>query len=99
MINIIILYFLLINIRKIKPWRIKWAGYMPRMEGKPEGYRLRGRYTLIWESNIKANVKYMRHEAVDWTELTQNRVQWRAVVKKVTNHWVLYEGRRNVFTS
>jgi hypothetical protein len=55
--NIISSHFLLIKVRKIKSRRMRWAGYVARMEEKPEGYRPPWIYTLVWERNIKINIK------------------------------------------
>jgi hypothetical protein len=57
MINFIILHSSLINIRMIKPQRIRWTGYVAGMGGKPEGQRPFGRYRFTWEHNFKVNFK------------------------------------------
>jgi hypothetical protein len=49
---------------------------------KPEGKRPRGRYRCRFEDNIKINLKEGR-EDVNWTNVAEDRVQWRDVVRTV----------------
>jgi hypothetical protein len=51
---------------------------------KPEGNRPFERPMHIWKDDLK-NIWC---ENVDWTELTQNRGQWWALVNMVMNLWV-----------
>jgi hypothetical protein len=50
--------------------------------GKPEGYRPLGRPRRRWEDNIKID---LRQDGVVWTDLAQDRDQWRALVNTVMN--------------
>jgi hypothetical protein len=50
---------------------------------EPEEKRQLGRRRYRWEDNIKLNLREIRWEGVDWINLTQDRVQWRAVVNTV----------------
>jgi hypothetical protein len=38
-----------------------------------------------WEDNIRMYLKEIGWEGVDWIQLAQNRVQWRAFVNTVKN--------------
>jgi len=53
--------------------------------GKPEGKRPLGRSRCGWEDNIKMDLQEMGCGDVDWTELTQDRDRWRALVNAVMN--------------
>jgi hypothetical protein len=53
--------------------------------GKPEGKRPLGRYRRRWEDNIKMDLQEVGRGATDWTDLTQDRDRWRALVDAVTN--------------
>jgi hypothetical protein len=48
--------------------------------GKREGKRLLARSRRRWENNIKKEPS-----AIDWIDLTQDRDQWRALVRTVMN--------------
>ena len=50
--------------------------------GKPEGKRPLGRPRLIWEDNIKMDLREVGGGG-DWMELTQDRNRWRALVNTV----------------
>jgi hypothetical protein len=41
-----------------------------------------------WEDNIKMDIGEIEWGSVDWINLTQDRDQWRALVKAVMNLWV-----------
>jgi hypothetical protein len=41
--------------------------------GKPEGRRPLGRPRRRWENNIKMDLREVGWEAIDWTDLAQNR--------------------------
>jgi hypothetical protein len=56
--------------------------------GKPEGKRPLGRIRRRWKDNIRQDRGEIGWEDVDWLHLTQNRDQWRALVKAVMNVWV-----------
>jgi hypothetical protein len=50
--------------------------------GKPEGKKPTGRQKLRWVDNIKMNLRY---NGMDWTDLAQDRDQWKAVVNTTVN--------------
>jgi hypothetical protein len=56
--------------------------------GKPEGKRPLSSPRLRWKDNIKADVQEVGCGGLDWTEVTQDRDRWRALVKAVMNLWV-----------
>ena len=82
-------------IRVIKQRRVRWAGHVARMGesrcvfrvlvGKPEGKRLRGRPNRRWEDNINMDLQEVGCGDVYWTDLTQDRDSWRALVNAVMN--------------
>jgi hypothetical protein len=49
----------------------------------PEGNRALGMLRLKWKDNIKLCLKVKGHEGMEWIELAQDKVQWRALVNKV----------------
>jgi hypothetical protein len=51
--------------------------------GKSEGSL--GRHRHRWEYNIKMDLIVIGWGGMDWTDLTQDRDQSRAIVKMVTN--------------
>jgi hypothetical protein len=53
--------------------------------GKSEVNRPLGRARRRWEDNIGMDIKEIGWEFVDWMHLTQDRVQWRALVNTVMN--------------
>jgi hypothetical protein len=55
------------------------------LEGKPEGKRPLGRQRRSWVDNIKIDLKEIGLDYMDWIDLTQDRYQWRALVKMVMN--------------
>jgi hypothetical protein len=58
--------------------------------GKPEGTRPLGRPRRRWVDNIKMDFKEIGYGGMNWTDLTQNRDQWRALVNMVINLRVTY---------
>jgi hypothetical protein len=80
-------------IRMIKSERMRYAGHVVRMGtkrsgystlvGKPERRRPLGR--LRCEDNIKIDIREMGWGGMDWTDLAQDRDQWRALVNTVMN--------------
>jgi hypothetical protein len=80
-------------VRVIKVRRVRWAGHVARMGerrgvyrvlvGRPEGKRLPGRPRRRWEENIKMGVREIGIDGVNWIQLAQDRVQWRACVNTV----------------
>jgi hypothetical protein len=48
--------------------------------GKPKGKRPLKIPRRRWENNIRMDFKKIGREVVNWMHLTQDRVQWRALV-------------------
>jgi hypothetical protein len=79
----------------IKSRRMKLAGHVARMRpkrsawrilaGKPEGKRTLGRPRPRCVDNIKIVLSGIELNATDWNDVTQDRDQWRALVKTVMN--------------
>jgi hypothetical protein len=57
--------------------------------GMPEGKKPLGRPRRRWEDNIKLDLREIRIDVVNWIQLAQNKVQWRACVNTVMNLRVL----------
>jgi hypothetical protein len=53
--------------------------------GRPEGKSPLGRPRRKWEDNIKMDLKEIEIYGVNWIQLAQDRVQWRACVNTVMN--------------
>jgi len=53
--------------------------------GKPEGKRPLERPRCRWEENIKTDLQEVGCGVMEWTELTEDRDRWRAVVNVVMN--------------
>jgi hypothetical protein len=53
--------------------------------GRPEGKRSLGRPRRRWEDNINLNLRELGIDGVNWIQLAQDRVQWRAFVNTVMN--------------
>jgi hypothetical protein len=74
----------------VKSRRMRWAGYVARMRantnacrtlvGKPEGKRPLGRPRCRWVDN-----REMGWGGMEWTDLAQDRDQWRTLVNTVIN--------------
>jgi hypothetical protein len=85
-------------IRVIKSRRMRWAGHVARMGekrnayrifvGKPEGKRRMGRPRHRWVDNIKMDLTEIGWDGMDWTDMAQEKYQWRALVNTVLNLWV-----------
>jgi hypothetical protein len=56
--------------------------------GKPEGKRPLGRPRSRWMDNIKMDFRETGWGGMGWTELAQDRDQWKALVNVVINLWV-----------
>jgi hypothetical protein len=65
---------------------------------KPDGTRLLRRLTHKWEDNIKTDLREIMWEVVDWMHMTQDRVEWWAVVNTVMNLRVPQKAE-NIFSS
>jgi hypothetical protein len=53
--------------------------------GKPEGKRPLGRPRRRWVDNIKMDLRDTGWDDMDWTDLVQDRDQWRALVNTAMN--------------
>jgi hypothetical protein len=51
--------------------------------GKPDGKKPLGRPSRRWVDNIKMDLREIGWDCVDWIDLAQDRVQWRALVNTV----------------
>jgi hypothetical protein len=52
---------------------------------KPERKRLLGRPRLRWEENIKMDLQDDGCGGMEWIELAQYRIRWRALLTAVLN--------------
>ena len=81
--------------RVVKSGRIRWAEHIARMGerrgvytamvGKPEGKRPLGSPKHSWEDNIEMDLQEVGSGGVEWIELAEDRVKWRALVNAVMN--------------
>ena len=84
-----------IVVRVIKSRRLRWAGYVARMEegrsafkiltGKPTGKRPFGRPRRRWEDNIRMGLEEKSINAGNWVDSVQDRNYWRALVNATLN--------------
>jgi hypothetical protein len=82
-------------VRVIKSRRLRWAVHVARMGegrcvyrilvGRSECKRKLGRPRRRWENNIKMDLRETGIDGVNWIQLAQDRVQWRACVNTVMN--------------
>jgi hypothetical protein len=82
-------------VRVIKSRRMRWGGHVARMGvgrgvyrvgvGRPEGKRPLGRPGRRWDDNIKMDLREIGIDGANWTQLAQDRVQWRVFVNTVMN--------------
>jgi hypothetical protein len=56
--------------------------------GNPEGNTPPGRPRGMWMDTIKMDLREIGWGGMDWTDLVQDRDQWRALVNPVINHRV-----------
>jgi hypothetical protein len=56
--------------------------------GKPEGKRPLGRPIRKWENTIRMDLREIGWGGMDWTDVAQDRDQWRALVDTIMNHRV-----------
>jgi hypothetical protein len=83
------------NIVKVIKSRMGWAGHVARMEegrgvymvlvGRPERKRPLGKPRRRWVDNIKLDIREAGIDGVNWIQLAQDRVRWRAFVNTVMN--------------
>jgi len=79
----------------IKSRRMRWAEHVAHMGerrgvyrvlvGKSEVKRPLGRPRCRWEDNIKLDLQEVGCGGLDWIEVAQDRVRWRALVNAVMN--------------
>ena len=79
----------------IKSRRLKWAGYVARIEegrstfkilkGTLTGRRPLGRPSRRWEDNIRTHLKEIDINTRNWVDSTQDRDYWRAFVNAALN--------------
>jgi hypothetical protein len=55
-------------------------------KAQPEGKRPIGRPKRRKKDNVKMNIKETRRKGLDWSDLTQDRNKWQAVVNAVMNY-------------
>jgi hypothetical protein len=60
-------------------------GFYRVLVGRPVGKRPLGRPRRRWEDNIKMDLREIGVDEVNWIQLAQDRVQWRAFVNTVMN--------------
>ena len=85
-------------VRVIKSIRLRWTGHVARMEesksafkiltDKPTGKRNIGRRKCRWEEDIGIDLKEICFNTRNWTDSTQDRDYWRALVKAALHLWV-----------
>ena len=79
-------------IRNLTTRRLRWAGYVARMEqsrnaqrvlvGKPERKKPFRRPRRRWEDNIKVDLRKVGCDPGEWIDLPEDRGQWRAYVRR-----------------
>ena len=81
--------------RVIKSRRLRWEGYVARMEegrsplkiltDTPNGKRLLGRPRRRWEDNIRKDLEKIGINMRNWVDSAQGRDYWRALVNAALN--------------
>jgi hypothetical protein len=66
-------------------WGGERRGVCRFLVGRPKGKRSLGRPRRRWEDNIKMDLREIGFDGVNWIQLAQDRVQWRAFVNTVMN--------------
>jgi hypothetical protein len=56
--------------------------------GRPKGKIPLGIPRHRWKDNIKMDLREIGIDGMNWIQLAQDRVQWRACVNMVMNLWV-----------
>jgi hypothetical protein len=79
----------------IKSRTMRWAGHIARkgekrnayrmLVGKPDGKRPLGRPVRRWIDHIKMDLRELEWCDMAWTDLAQDRDQWRALVNRIMN--------------
>jgi hypothetical protein len=59
-----------------------------KLVGNPVGKRPLGRPRHRWMNNMKIDLREIEWDGMDWIDLAQDRVQWRALVNTVMNFWI-----------
>ena len=82
-------------VRVNKSRRLRWAGYVARMEeggsafkilaGKPTGQSQLWRPRHRWEDNIRMQLKEIGINTRNWVDSAQSRDYWSALVNTVLN--------------
>jgi hypothetical protein len=60
-----------------------WQAWGRVLVGRPEGKRPRGRCKRRWDDKIKLHRREIGIDGVNWIQLAQDRVQWRAFLNTV----------------
>jgi hypothetical protein len=56
------------------------GGGLKILVGKPEGKRPQERHRRRWVDNIKMDLREIDWDGVDWTNMAQDRDQWKVLV-------------------
>jgi hypothetical protein len=56
--------------------------------GMPEGKSPLGRARRRWVDNIIMHLREIGWDGMDWTDLGQDRDQWRALINTLINLWI-----------
>jgi hypothetical protein len=85
-------------VRVIKSRRLRWAGYVARMEegrraykilpGTPVRKRASGRPRRRWKDNIRMDLKEIGINTRNWVDSAQDSHYWRVLVNPALDLWV-----------